>query len=353
MNINIRKHNKITSSQNLFVSKLTCRYDYGISCQYSLHFIEIIKEEDSSEEDSSDEEFDDPMIELLDRPSIGATPYGVQDDLSPDFLFLVVHGGCGLQPGTVDSTNHDIDFRTLKGTLQEVLNTHYQFARGRVTIKSVPSPNIGSKAYDILSSLSPAYTHHHVQTTPPSMPSPTNFSFPIGALPILACSDPSYSLSLRQLVITTNIIYRDFLESDEGRCFNGHICILADCLGSVMIYDILSRHGDTSPATSPATTPTNPRRVTETVHASPTNWRRQHSPNEGVHRKPQSLNLHRIGSPEQHSSSPVVGIRLHERISTGFMFDVSSVFMFGSPLGYILSHRHMTGYKGNFNNIRN
>ncbi len=297
--------------------------------------------------ESSDDEFDDPMIELLDTPSIGgATPYGIHDDLSPDFLFLVVHGGCGLQSGTVDTTNHDIDFRTLKATLKEVLNTHYQFARGRVIIKSVPSPNIGSKAYDILSTLCPAHTN----VTTPSSESQTslpNFSFPIGALPLLACSDPTYSLSLRQLVITANIIYRDFLESDEGKGFNGHICVLADCLGSVMIYDILSHHGNTSPAT----TPTNPRRQPETIQSSSTKWRRQGSPVEGVvHHKPRSLNLFR-DSPDQQHSSPLIGLRSPDYISTGFMFDVSSFFMFGSPLGYILSHRHMTGCKGNFNNL--
>ena len=282
----------------------------------------------------------------MDTPLPGAMPSG---DLSPEFLFLVIRGGCGLQPGTIDSTNHDIDFRTLKATLEEVVNTHYQLARGRVIIKSVPTPSIGNKAFEILSSLSPAHYQNHIPSSDASLPSHPeipNFSFPISALPILASSDHTHSLSLRQLVISSNIIYRDFLESEEGRSFGGHVCILADCLGSILIYDILSRHGDSSPAT----TPTGNRRFQDGVQGSTGKWRRYPSPTESTHT---SFPLgYQSGSHDISRSMPMVaGLRSqHEFSSSRFMFDVSSVFMFGSPLGYILSHRHMTGCKGDLIN---
>ena len=269
----------------------------------------------------------------LDTLSIDMS-FDIHEHLSPDFLFLVVRGGCGLQSGMIDATNHDIDFRTLKETLQEVLNTHYQFARGRVIIKSVPCPNIGTKAHDVLSSLSPAQGHNRVTHDVPAQPVP-NFSFPVSALPILAGADPTYVASIRQLVISANIIYRDFLESEEGDNFSGHVCIMADCLGSVLIYDILSRHGNGSPAT----TPTIVRRVPEATQSSPTRWRKLPSPVDD-RRHPLCLNL--AGSFEQ----PLpVGVKSLELSSSRFMFEVSNVFMFGSSLGYILAHRQMTGSK--------
>ena len=298
-------------------------------------------------DEESDDEFVDPEGKILELPSMEATPYvdmisnEIPGDFSPDFLFLVVHGGCGLQRGTLDSANHDIDFRTLKETLHEVLNTHYQFGRGRVTIKLIPSPNIGGKAYDILSSLNPSNSHTSVNFPPSSQNSASSYSFPICALPILASVDPAYSLSLRQLVLTSNIIYRDFLESSEGQSFNGHVCILADCLGSVMVYDILCRPEDHSPCT----TPTNNKRLSESSShsSSSVKLKRLPSPLESSC-KPKSLGAHPVGSPEQ--NAPPFSTKSSELAYSGFMFEVSSIFMFGSPLGYVLSHRQMLGHKG-------
>lgn len=249
------------------------------------------------------EESDDDVYPCSQADEIDLSPPSfTDDDLSSEYLFLVVHGGCGLQHGAVDMANHDIDFRTLKTTLEEVLNTHYHFARGRVTVKSIPTPNIGTKVYETLSSLSPTQNTSLSENTQKSDP---NFIFPISALPILATADPAYPGSLRQLIISANIIYEDFLDSRSvSKSFNGHVCILADSLGSVMVYDILSRcmGGDHehSKAESSSTTP------------------------------PISRPRHRTSSDES---------------SLRFLFDVSNVFMFGSPLGLILSHRQMTGIK--------
>lgn len=268
-------------------------------------------------EESDDEVSVDPQAEAVELSSSFT-----DDELSSEYLFLVVHGGCGLQHGAIDQANHDIDFRTLKNTLEEVLNTHYHFARGRVTIKSIPTPNIGTKAYETLSSLSPAHNSTLLEHTQKSVP---NFIFPISALPILATSDSTYSASLRQLVISANIIYQDFLESrNASRSFKGNVCILADSLGSVMVYDILSRSSEgggdpvlkaeSSSNSSPAATPFKP------------------------HPKPHPLSFHHQHSSDQPHS---------ETSSVRFMFDVCNLFMFGSPLGLILSHRQITGLKGN------
>ena len=321
------------------------------------------------EEESDDEEYVEPMgtspliLDVnqpledprdsfqnlsMEETSFDEVEEGLPLRVSSDVLFLVVHGGSGLQQDMIDSANHDIDFRTLRKTMDEVLRTHYQFAQGRVTIKLVPCSNIGTKAYNLLCSLSPSIIHSLDRKLLQDQNSTPNFSFPICVLPLLAAEDPAYISSLRQLTQTANVIYRDFLESVEGRNFNGHVCFLGDCLGSVMIYDILAHSCDHTPSTTPTSSRrialpnTSSDRVTTTISS-----KRTLSPMESVGRT-KNLRLQLNTSPDLpivHSPSPVGEMRSPDELSVTLMFDVSSVFMFGSPLGYLLSLRQLKNNK--------
>lgn len=48
-------------------------------------------------------------------------------------------------------------------------------------------------------------------------------AFPIDMLPLLATESSRYSSQLAEVAITANTIYQDFLNSGEGKCFNGQV----------------------------------------------------------------------------------------------------------------------------------
>ena len=313
--------------------------------------VEIISEVDIED---SDQEFVDPEVgshlsdfphsleENLDDLSADAEhcPYiSISPLCSQDVLFLVVHSGTGLQ---FDDVNDKIDSQTLSGIFDEVFRTHYQFTIGRITIRFVPCPDISSSAYNLVSSLRPSPVALATQTfTPPYKNQFYDHTFPICTLPLIATEDPTYHNSLDQLVSSANSVYQTFLVSEEGRYFKGQVCLLADCIGSVMVYDILTRNtSDTfrspshSPAQSPSTTPTIMKRLGhKPISMSvPNDYQVHQSLGTPTRDAPRVL---RIPSPTQEKRLP----RFTRRSDAPLLFDVSKVFVFGSPLGLVLSLR--------------
>ena len=46
---------------------------------------------------------------------------------------------------------------------------------------------------------------------------------PVGTLPLIATSCITYQEKLKQVALTTNRVYREFLESEEGQDFSGQV----------------------------------------------------------------------------------------------------------------------------------
>ena len=238
---------------------------------------------------------------------------------SSDILLLVVRGGSGLSAD--DPYNSQVDYHTLTGTIDEVLQTHYQYAVGRVATHLVSCPNITSNTYDMLSSLTPGNGNYG--DGPQATPSQ---SFPISVLPLLTVEHPQYKDSLLHLTHSANSIYHDFLDSEEGVNFNGNICFLADGFGSIMLYDILARpHSHAcNLSSSPKTTPTKEHKSKKHSHSFTVSG--QHDP-----------------APSDDSASIVLDLGV---VPQSFVFDVSSVFAMGSPLSLVLSMRKARGEEG-------
>lgn len=47
---------------------------------------------------------------------------------------------------------------------------------------------------------------------------------PVGSIPLIATSCITYQDTLKRVALTTNRVYREFLESEEGQDFNGQVC---------------------------------------------------------------------------------------------------------------------------------
>lgn len=70
---------------------------------------------------------------------------------------------------------------------------------------------------------------------------------PIGAIPLLTMCSPDFQDSVNRTIASANLVYNDFLKTDEGRGFNGQIAVIGDSMGAVLVYDALcrppNRHG--------------------------------------------------------------------------------------------------------------
>lgn len=52
---------------------------------------------------------------------------------------------------------------------------------------------------------------------------PVSSSFPLSAISLMVSSSPFYYEAVNSMVEATNMVYRDFLKSDEGQGFRGEV----------------------------------------------------------------------------------------------------------------------------------
>ena len=69
----------------------------------------------------------------------------------------------------------------------------------------------------------------------------SNDRLPIGTIPIFAGSSPEYQTSVTKMVSCANEVFANFLQSDEGLGFCGHVCVIGDSMGAILAYDALCR----------------------------------------------------------------------------------------------------------------
>lgn len=154
-------------------------------------------------------------------------------------LIIVLHGGSVLDVNTQEiSTNinksHDIN--TLRTTMEMIIAKHYPHLCGRIVLRYVPCPSICLESLLIMSSLSP----HSVQHSPNADSISHKFdSIPISALPLFAISSFDYFDTVVSVINQCNRVYKEFINSDEGRGFNGKVCLIGDSIGSILGFDAL------------------------------------------------------------------------------------------------------------------
>ncbi|XP_053698054.1 protein retinal degeneration B [Sabethes cyaneus] len=255
------------------------------------------------------------------RPTLGATSSIDRSDSPPGspglpscpttVLLLVMHAGSVLDANS-DMTAKKSDVTTFRGAFESVMRQHYPSLVGHVAIRLVPCPSVCCDALGILTSLSP-YSFDASPASTADIPNLTDI--PIGAIPMLTTCSPEFQDAVNRSIGTANVVYGEFLKSDEGKGFSGQVALIGDSMGSVLAHDALCRvnvrHGSEASGLD---------HVVDFPEVNDLDASKLLTP----------------PSPRRRSSS-TSDIR-----SPRFDFEVGDFFMFGSPLAIILAARRLS-----------
>ncbi|XP_023032873.1 protein retinal degeneration B isoform X2 [Drosophila willistoni] len=272
-------------------------------------------------------------------------------------LILVIHAGSVLDAAS-ELTAKKSDVTTFRGSFEAVMRQHYPSLLTHVTIKMVPCPSICTDALGILSSLSP----YSFDASPSAADIPNIADVPIGAIPLLSVASPEYQETVNKTVSAANIVYHEFLKSEEGHGFSGQIVMLGDSMGSLLAYEALCRGGN---GCQPATLNTGGDGDANNSIPNPTinsrhsrldmehhHHQHQHQHHHSHHEEVRSfietadLDAKRLlvaPSPRRRRSSSSSDSRAAAGASTcsKLDFEISDFFMFGSPLSVVLAARKL------------
>uniref|UniRef100_H2Y8N8 DDHD domain-containing protein n=1 Tax=Ciona savignyi TaxID=51511 RepID=H2Y8N8_CIOSA len=233
--------------------------------------------------------------------------------------------------------NHKSDVHTLQSTLEAVMKSYYKSVYGRLAVRLVSCPAICTEAYHLLQrSVSVVYDlYYHTISS--------------AMLSIFGTSSPKYMDTIRLLACSCNFVYNNFILSSEGKGFNGQVCIISDTMGSVLAYDLLC---------SAASNDSSRRNSSLSYHEVIFDFLLFQSVSEEMSSptlrvlgppkwdfpqpNPQSISQagnhhHHRNSPPRQISEPLPSISLSQ---LKLDFEVSELFMLGSPLGIVLAMRH-------------
>lgn len=212
---------------------------------------------------------------------------------------------------TSELTSKKSDITTFRGAFEGVMRQHYPSLLSHVTIKMVPCPSICTDALGILSSLSP----YSFDASPSAVDIPNIADVPIGAIPLLSVASPEFQDTVNKTVTAANIVYHEFIKSEEGHGFAGQVVMLGDSMGSLLAYEALCRGNGLDGGGSRSSRTDDDERFNDS-----------------------DLDAKRLlvaPSPRRRrsSSSDSRGNKLD--------FEVGDFFMFGSPLSIVLASRKL------------
>ncbi|XP_069485073.1 membrane-associated phosphatidylinositol transfer protein 1 isoform X2 [Ambystoma mexicanum] len=172
----------------------------------------------------------------------GLQAAGYPEDGSPrplseiHVLFLILHSGNILDLGGGDHASKQADVHTLSAAFDVVMRVHFPEALGHIALRLVPCPPICAEAYALVSNLSP-YSHDTDSL------SSSQDHIPLAALPLLATSSIHYQNAVSVTIARVNQAYHDFLKSREGTGFCGQVVVIGDCVGGILAFDVLCCSG--------------------------------------------------------------------------------------------------------------
>ncbi|XP_063951970.1 protein retinal degeneration B-like [Lytechinus pictus] len=161
----------------------------------------------------------------------------LQSDIT--VLFLVLHGGNVLD-GMQETGAKSSDINTFKTAFDAVVRAHFPVAQGHIAVKLVSCPPTCHEAVNLITSLGPCGVDATSSAFDNKLQTNTDF-VPIGALSIMATSNPDYLESVTATVGKMNAAYHEFVKSQEGHGFQGQVCVVGDCMGAILGYDALAR----------------------------------------------------------------------------------------------------------------
>ncbi|XP_063225063.1 protein retinal degeneration B isoform X2 [Bacillus rossius redtenbacheri] len=240
--------------------------------------------------------------------SCPGSPLNTAGSCKTTALLLVLHAGSVLD-ANVDLVAKKSDVTTFRGAFESVVRQHYPSMVGRIAIRLVSCPSVCTEGLGVLSSLSP----YSFDVSPSSMDGPhvTNDSIPIGAIPLFATSSPEYLDAVSRVVAATNGAHQEFVRSDEGKGFCGQVYLVGDGVGSILAYDVLCRGQQYQSRNDSENS------ILDNADEADVDTRHLFAP----------VSRRRSSSTSDQSQ--------HCKLD----FEVSELFMFGSPLAIILAFR--------------
>ncbi|XP_017055473.1 protein retinal degeneration B isoform X2 [Drosophila ficusphila] len=251
-------------------------------------------------------------------------------------LILVVHAGSVLDAAS-ELTAKKSDVTTFRGSFEAVMRQHYPSLLTHVTIKMVPCPSICTDALGILSSLSP----YSFDASPSAADIPNIADVPIGAIPLLSVASPEFHETVNKTVAAANIVYHEFLKSEEGHGFSGQIVMLGDSMGSLLAYEALCRSNGSQPGTASGASNSGgdgggPNANINTHNPLGPRHSRLDDDERFIEADLDAKRLLVAPSPRRRRSSSSSDSR-----ASKLDFEVSDFFMFGSPLSVVLAARKL------------
>ena len=198
-------------------------------------------------------------------------------------------------------------------------------------------------------------------------------NLPFSTLPLLALANSSaYRSVLLEAVHASNRVYRKFLASAEGAHFTGNVAVVADSLGSLLVYDALcsankttscasatKRKADTDAGRNGASSSDD-----ASSHSAGSSFSKQHysispAPLISITSNAEStLDLAAGGAGGGSRSvefgsnvsvaAPDLSRLVDQEDEDKLDFDVANFFAFGSPLGLIMAYRKLANNLGKY-----
>ena len=279
-----------------------------------------------------------------------------------DTLILVVHGG----NITCTDTSKKSDFINFKSTMESVIKQHYYELSEQIAYRLVSCDSICKEALINLSSCNP------VACVQPNSMSweikesdivetcagvfGQNENLPFSTIPLLITANQTkYRESVDKFTKDCNKVYHEFMNTCPG--FQGKVVLIGDSIGALLVYDALtnltlSNQNDSLSSTSSVSNLIKP----SSASPSPILTRKNDfiSINSTYSNEADTNSSNHNSASESYSSffTPETNKTLNEstqiNIEERLDFDVSHFFVFGSPLGLILTHRKLS--KKNRNN---
>ena len=186
-------------------------------------------------------------------------------------LILVFHGGTVLDT-LIESSTKLADLSCFRNSLEAVSRQHFAtLSSGRLAVRLVSCPSLCPDANAVLTSLSPFEQETDQVPNDPAVASSQNQQQqqqqqsgagvevgsnsaaatgvssswpPLGCLPLFAASSPDYTDAVHRCVLAANQTYAEFIKSPEGAGFSGMVAVVADAVGSILLYDVLCKEQD-------------------------------------------------------------------------------------------------------------
>ncbi|KAL5962415.1 Calpain-7 [Taenia solium] len=206
-------------------------------------------------------------------------------------LLFVVYGGC-LQDKSADESSKYSDFTTFKSLVESMVRNFFPGLQLRVIMQLISCPSMAEDTLRSLNALDPAMLESSILEAKKGT---IRSIIPIGNIPLLLTTSSHYTHDIHRLAQQLNERYVEFRDSIDGLHFSGNVFVVADSIGSIMVYDLL-------------------------VSCCP-------------------------DFKDNDTFANLGGLQQDVHDAPSLLFDVKDVFFLGSPLGLLLSLRRQLGLR--------